>query len=412
MGTISGQVHLQSSLYADQTGAILGGGTDFPGRRVRDVSNKIWLLDAQNTALTTLLRNIRKKHVTDPRFEWYEDAFVTQSTTCTADDSTLLDTSVAVTTGELGRAGDVWLNNNTAEMIYLSEVNSDVWTVVRAVGGSTAADWDAADVLLYIGNGMATGSIARASLTTQTSNKYNFTQIFKESFEISKTADTTKLWGGPHRQYLRQKHGISHTRDIEKAFWLGLKDDINVTNDAAAAAYFTASGGGVAYLTEGVFSRLTTNSATNSSNELTNAEFEVILEQFYRYGSDTKFLFLAPRGCTVIDAWARGNIQTVPSTSTYGIKIVRYESSHGNVNIIKNKLFYDWANTSGTPNYGKAAALLDLELLTYCYKRDTKLEMGIQENDRDSVEDQYLTECGLMLKNEECHGEIFDFDTA
>ena len=410
--------YVTGATYLDQVGAsgtpsagtygIYGGGTTWPGRRVRDVSNKIWLLDAQNTALTTLLRNIRKKRVTDPKYEWFEDEFNEQTTTGTADDSTTTDTSIAVTHGSRGRPGDVWLNNDNDELVYIDDVSSNTWTLVRGVGGTTAADWDADDKLFYIGNAQPTGSTARQPLTTVTVPQYNYCQIFKEDFEIAKTADATKLYGGPQRQYLRQKHGIQHTRDIERAFWFGGRGQVTSTQ-ASTHMGTSGVGGGLVYLTGGVFEKITTNTNTDTSG-LTNMEFELILEQYMRYGPSTKFLFASPRACTVIDKWGRDVIQTVPSDSTFGIAIKRYQSSHGNINIIQNKLFYDFANTSSdTRDYSHAAALLDLEMLTYVYMRDTQLAMGIQENDRDSVEDQYLTECGLMMKQQRHHGEIFGF---
>ena len=411
MSTFSGQNYTSyAGAAAANTTAILGGGTDWPGRRVRDVSNKIWLLDAQNTALTTLLRNIRKKHVTDPKFEWYEDAFIDQYADPTAEDATLGDGIIAMNNGTLFRKGDVWLNNDTGELMFVDLVAGNNVTFVRGVGGTTAAAVNTDDLFFYIGNAMAEGSLARDKLTTQTTAKYGHTQLFKEAFEVSNTADTTKLWGGPQRQYLRQKGGIQHTRDIEKAFWLGKVGQVLPTE---ATNYHTAGQGGLSYLTDGVFAKITSNVATDTSG-YTNADFEADLEAYMRYGPDTKFLFCSPRACTTIDKWGRDAIQTVPSDSTFGIKITRYQSSHGNINIIKNKLFYDWTNTSAASSYdmGQCAVLLDLEQLTYCYKRDTRLEMGIQENDRDSVEDQYLTEAGLMMKLEKHHSVFYNFTPA
>ena len=395
---------------AANTTAILGGGTDWPGRRVRDVSNKIWLLDAQNTALTTLLRNIRKKHVTDPKFEWYEDAFVNQYATASVEDATLTDQTITVNDGTLFRAGDVWLNNDTAELLFVDSVAANIVTFVRGVSGTTAAAINTADLLFYIGNAMPEGSLARAPLTTQTTEKYGYTQLFKEDFEISKTADTTKLWGGPQRQYLRQKHGIQHTRDIEKAFWLGKVGQVLPTS---ATNLLASHKGGLSYLTDGVFAKVTTNIADDSSG-YTNAEFETDLESYMRYGPSTKFLFCSPSACSTIDKWGRDAIQTIPSDTTFGIVIKRYQSSHGNINIIYNKLFQDWTNTNAASSYdiGTAAVMLDLEQLTYCYKRDTRLEMGIQENDKDSVEDQYLTEAGLCLKQEKHHAVFYNFATS
>ncbi len=41
--------------------------------------------------------------------------------------------------------------------------------------------------------------------------------------------------------------------------------------------------------------------------------------------------------------------------------------------------------------------------------RDTRLKMNIQENDKDAVEDEYQTDCGLELHNEKHHAQILSW---
>src|SRR3990172_13407894 len=41
--------------------------------RVRDVSDKIWLLEPDAAPLTMLLSKLNKKVTYSPKFEWYED---------------------------------------------------------------------------------------------------------------------------------------------------------------------------------------------------------------------------------------------------------------------------------------------------------------------------------------------------
>lgn len=379
-------------------------------RRVRDVSNTIWELDPNAAPLTTLLRNLRKKKVTDVKFEWFEDTYPAQSTTATGDDPSSAYEGIDVTNGAYGRAFDLWMNMDTGEVMMITSVSSNHWNLIRGVGSTSPQDIDTGDVLQYIGNAQQTGAQAREKITTVTSPKYNYCQIFKEAIEITRTAEATRLYGGNDRVYQRSKHGKLHLRDKERGYWFGVKDDLDTSDDAVITT--------MSYVTGGVFEFLGSGQEeVNLSSAMTEDEFEQILEAAFRYGNMKKFMFCAPRVNTIIDSWGRDKIRLVPSDTTYGIAINRYISAHGELNLITNKLFYDFANITSSDavapwNYGTCSVILDLECLGYMYLRDTELQMGIQETDRDSYEDQYLTECGLFLRNPEWHTEIHNWSLS
>lgn len=382
--------------------AAHGPDTTIGSRRVRDVSEQISLLDANNAALLTLLRKLRKKKSTDVKFEWHEDAFPSQTDTVSITSS--LATSLTVTTAALWRAGDVWLNGDSGELIYVTARSSSTVTAIRGIGGTDATDIASADNWYYVGNGQETGDTARAQLTTEVDHKYNFCQLFKEAFEVTNTMNATKLYGGPDMTYLRMKHGDLHNRDIERALWFGAReDDALVTADDANITT------GV-YLTGGVFYWLSSNAATNTST-LTEDDFDGYLRTAFRYGNMTKFMFCSPVALSIISSYGRGKLQMVPRDNTYGINITRYISPHGELNLINNKLFSDFS-AGDNVEYDKCSVILDMEHLWYRPLRDTMLEMNIQENDKDSMEDQYLTEAGLQVEQDKHHMEIFGWSQS
>lgn len=368
----------------------------WPGRRVRDVANEIALLDSNNTALVTLLMKLRKKSCSDPRFEWQEDEFPAQSVTVNQVGSSA-DTTIALDTGHGARLreGDVLYHCEDNEVCYVDSISTDTVTLIRAVGDTDPGLWASDDILYIIGNGQEMGDVARASITTQISQPWNHAQIFKEPFEVDNTANATKLYGGSDLTFLRRKHGEIHKKDIERAFWWGERDLIG--NDEAT----TYPANAAAHLTRGVWQWILEGdgySKTNAS-ELTEDDFNGYLQDAFRYGNNVKFMFCCPLALTVISGWGREKLQVVPRDTTFGINITRYISPHGELNLINNKLFGDidgGANADYNP--AEASIILDLEQLYYRYLRDTKLELGIQENDRDAIEDQYLTECGLEMR--------------
>jgi hypothetical protein len=393
---------------------IYGGGTDWPGRRVRDVKEEISLLDSGNTALLTLIRRLRRSYTKDVKFEVQEDVFPAQTVTMKVAQGSSGDTSVDMLTAAdaaLVRVGDLWMNGDSGEVIYIRAKSSTTLSIIRGIGGTTVTDIASdSDNMFYIGNAQQTGSQARPKLTTVVEMPYNYAQSFKEGWEIDRTADTTSLYGRPDRARLRKKHGQIHNKDIERMLWLGVRD-LRTMSDGTAAHM---SKGLVA---DGSNGWITSNwSTTNSSGPYTEDEFVADLITGFRYGSDTKFLFGAPMVMSVISSWGRAQLRTLPRDKTYGINITRYISPHGELNLINNKLFLDLSG-AGTVwgagiDFTKLAVIVDLMKLRYRYKRDTKLYEGIQENDKDAVEDEYLTEVGLECNLEKCHMGIQGFDIA
>jgi len=399
----------------DASGSTVGAGDGINTlRRVRDVSNEIALLDANNTALLALLRRLRKKKASDVKFEWFEDSFPTQYINMTNTQTTSSsDTDWTLEADEVAlmRAGDLWMNGDSGEVIYIKSVDSTTTvTILRGVGGTTVSDVAAGDTFYYIGNGQKTGDSARTPLTTQTVQVYNYCQLFKEAFEIDNTANATKLYGGPERQYLRYKHAQVHNRDIEKALWFGVRDSISNSTDGRLA--YTSKG----LVAEGGKGFITTNQSTaNSSGEYTEDEFDVDLQTAFRYGNGVKFMFCSPMAMSVVSSWGRdASLQILPRADTLGVHITRYVSPHGELNLINEKMWQDFSS-AGTVwqagwDYSKMAVILDMENLWFRTLRDTQLEMNIQNNDDDTTEDQYLTEAGLEVHNEETCMAIFGFD--
>ncbi len=412
MGEFTGMRHLET---ADTTKQILA------GRRVRDVSNKIALLDQNNTTLVTLLMRLRKKKCTDPKFEWGEDAFLSQSTTLNEDvssDETAYTTSGAAETAKF-RTGDVWWVPDDDEIVYVDAVDStnNIVHFVKSIGQTNHMLWDAGANLFYVGNGQATGDTARAQLTTQTVQEYNFAMLFKEPFEVDRTAMSTALYGGGDMPYLIKKHGEQHKRDIERAFWFSERENVTGTESAS----YVAGVGSTAFLTRGIWQWFASDSGpsgsgvnthTNSSGDLSEDDYNGYLETDMRYGQNIKFQFNSPRACTQIDSWGRDALQLMSRETTAGMVIRRYKSTHGEINMIKNNLFADMADTACATNPGTCAIILDMEQLWLRYLNDTELEQNIQENDRDAVEHQYRSEMGLEIHLPEHHAGIYGWATA
>lgn len=330
---------------------------------------------------------LQKQETGNPTFEWLEDfyggRYAKVSGTYAIGAVTATVTGAGSSSAYIFTVGDVVLNARTGERFLVATIASATTITMVANGrgyGSTAAAAGAdGDELFIIGNVNEENASARNANSTRTAKESNYTQIFRTSITVSDTEKNAKLYGGADLPYQRAKKGEEHALDIERAFWFGeKKTDTNTTHPQRAT-------GGILEFIEGGNSYV-----QNQGGVLTAPDLEVFLREGFTYGNNQKYLIAGGLVISSINEIARGQINTVPSTKSYGMKITEWVSGFGTVNIIHNPLFV------GTfAGYG---FLLDLECYKYRYmsNRDTKLKTNIQAPDVDGEIDEYITEAGLQ----------------
>ncbi len=364
--------------------------------RKYDVADVISLLDVNRYPLMAILTNagkdpvskqgkaMKKKETTDPQFKWFEDEY--QKKVLTASGNVDPDGGNLTLTAQTTylQIGDVIMVSSQKWVFPVTAITDENVVVVGAeLGGATGAAASAAGDVVVLGNANEEGATLRDIKGTTIAEVYNYCQIFRTPIGITETARNTKGWTKENDfDFQSKKKAVEHMIDIERAFLFG-KRGIN-TGGTHPKRY---SGGIVptilTYATAGVD---------------TEAEFEAWLETAFAHGNTEKYLFASATVISMINGWAKGKLETLSTDKTYGLRITRYESPHGTVNLIKHPLL-----TGMT--YGNYAVMLDMECLTYRYlsNRDTKLLTNRQAPGEDSRVDEYLTECGLQFEQESRH---------
>ncbi len=381
-------------MSASATG--IRGTTQLGVTRKYDVADVISLLDVNRYPLMAILTNagkdpvskqgkaMKKKETTDPQFKWFEDTYQTKVLTGSGNvDPDGGNLTLTAQTTYL-QAGDVILVAAQKWVFpVVSVTDADVVVVGAELGGATGAAASAVGDVVILGNANEEGATLRNIKGTTIAEVYNYAQIFRTPIGITETARNTKGWTKENDfDFQSKKKAVEHMIDIERAFLFG-KRGIN-TGGTHPKRY---SGGIIptilTYATAGVD---------------TEAEFEAWLETAFAHGNTEKYLFASATVISMINGWAKGKLETLSTDKTYGLRITRYESPHGTVNLIKHPLL------TGT-TYGNYAVMLDMECLTYRYlsNRDTKLLTNRQAPGEDSRVDEYLTECGLQFEQESRH---------
>lgn len=370
-----------------------------------DMVDKIFLLESTVTPFVTFLTNvgkgqgksagILKASCGNPTFDWLEDYFggkyakVNVAYNNSDDPVTITVSGAGSASGRIFTKGDVILNARTGERMKCASSASDTTiTASRSVGTTAATAGVVGDGLYIIGNVNEENATARNVNMTQKSKQTNYTQIFRESISVSRTDKNSDLYGGSDLQRLRQKKGIVHAQNIERAFWFGEKAGAGTGTNGLPERYT----GGVLELIEGGKSYV-----QNQGGVLTAPDFRTFLREGFTYGNNTKMLFAGGVVIQAIEEFALGKLVTKQDDTTFGIKINKYTCASGDINIVKCPLFVE--------DYAGYAFLLDLESFRYRYLKDsdTILNTNIQANGTDGQVDEYLTECGLERKQAPRH---------
>lgn len=366
--------------------------TILSNQRVIDMADKIYLLEPNAAPLYVLVSKLNKRVAISTTVEWLEDE-LNPSWTTLAVSATSADTVLSASNAYFNKY-DLIKVPVTGEVMLVTAVSSTAVTVTRSVGDTAAASAAAAADLVVIGSAFAEGSAYSdlTTLSTQTTRKYNYLQIFRKSVEITKTLANSELYGGADRDYQRKKKGIELMRDLERSFLFGEKAEDTSTPRRT---------------TGGVDEFISTN-ATAAGGTLTETEFEGFLRTVFRYGSNTRYLFSAPIVLSVISMWAQGKLQMFPKDKTYGIAISQYISPHGTINLVKELMLENAGGVSSTSYYGGYAFALELEEIVYRYlqNRDIQFETEIQHPGDDYYKDQYICEVGLEFHQERKMGVL------
>jgi len=358
----------------------------------RDVADKILLLQPDDAPLLIFTRKIGGKEVTDaPKFEWMEDVLLPNTLSIISDGGG--STPLVITAGEETRVrvGDI-LIAPTGESILVTSVASASLGVTRSMGSVTAYNFTAVPAQVVIaGNALMEGSDYAEFKYTKKEFLDNYVQIFKDSVELTEIQNASKSFGGNDRKFQQMKKAIEHKRGIEQAFLFGDKFE-DLTGAQARRG------------TAGLINLITTNVTDITGGVITEADLETFCRSLFRYHptvtAPTKLFICNPVMLSAFTFWAKNALQIDQNEKTYGMRIARYRSAHGDLDIVKHWLLADF-NTFCTYSFA-----LDPTNVKYRYMAglDTKFVTDTQAKSVTKTVDEYRTVCGLQVMQQKTHG--------
>jgi len=262
------------------------------------------------------------------------------------------------------------------------------------VGGNDLSD---ADTLLIIGNINSEGAEMPTAVAQDPIEYENYTQIFRNTLDMTRTAMKTKLRTGDDYQKVKRDTLESHSIEMEQSSFFG----IPTVRTGANGKPERTTQGVINFIRQYVPANVddyTLNPAYAGQNWLAGGELwlDTFLEQLFRYGSNEKMVFAGSGAILGINrlAKASGQIQLVPTDVSYGLKVKHWLTPFGDLYVKTHPLF------SYQPTTRNMMVIMDPKNMRMRYIDDTMFigdgmeKQNTGHNRLDGKKEEYLTEMG------------------
>jgi hypothetical protein len=191
------------------------------GDRAGDFASAILQIDPTGTALFLALSSgMGKESAQDTIFHWFEDSHQAGRSNITAGGTS---TTISVGDGSQYVPNQVLLVEDTGEIVMATAITGNDLTVIRGMGGTTVTAVNNTMNIQSIGNAHEEASGMPTAITQQGSPRFNYTQIFRNSWAISGTAKAVKFNSGSRLAKNKRDCALYHAEDIERAMIFGRK---------------------------------------------------------------------------------------------------------------------------------------------------------------------------------------------
>lgn len=384
---------LHSFAGGEETTGQRSTGNTPAGIQELDMREAILELEPDSTPLLILSKKAESTATVNPKFTWWEDKLNARFDKIT-EEKAANATEIPVSTSTMWGADDTLYVPRTGEMMRVTSAPTGKVVVVRGIG-STAAIVKANDEIMRLGSAAQEGAADKAARGKNPIELSNYTQIFREPVDATRTFLQTKNRTRP-RDWDRQVNhaGIEHGKDIEYAAMLGTPSIDNTGTNPRR--------------TTGGFNQAATQNITDVGGEMTEIEFWNALTPAFRYGSRSKLGLCSSTASAILTQYPRSKvIVTQPDASlTYGIHMVQMITPHGKILNLVTHWLMEGVELS------KQIWIIDLANIEYKYlagdegSADTHIRHNIQSPGVDGKKDEYLTECGFVFGEALSHGKV------
>jgi hypothetical protein len=389
-------------------------------QRPKDWLETVLLLWPNGKAPLTALRTaMKKKPTTDPEYSWFSKNFNDQRMALNGSFTNVVTTLTVVSGASQLKKNHILLVEHTGEQVRVSAdpVNDVDIVVVRAFAGTTNTAINSATsgtnpYLLVVGTAHEEGSLAPTPISYNPTKFNNYTQIFRNTLGMTRTAQQTKLRTGSQVAESKRECLELHTVEMERASWLGEKSE-----DLTGADPRRSTLGLIPFIrvnspTENKIDWQTFNSgAKNYTTAL------MALEVLFRWGSSEKMGYCGNTAMLTLQNLCRLNsdgFKIETNQKEFGMNVSRLITPFGELVLKTHPLFNritGGVNTTAYYGLDSTIVVCDMDKMVWrpLQNSDTKYESGYETPGQDGMLSGYLTEGGYEFHNPEAWGYIQKF---
>jgi hypothetical protein len=308
---------------------------------------------------------------------------------------------------------------STGEIVLINQILSGTSVSVTRGVGTVAAGAIADNVNFYqVGNAFEESSIRPNALQINPVRITNFTQIFRNTWALSGSAQATQVIAGESTvAESRQECAAFHAADIEKALFWGQK-----STGTRNGQPFRTMDGLIRIVSDLTFypssyaaANITTAGSTTNYTQLENALDPVFNQVTDPKAGNQRILFVGSQARKVINNIGRLNstYYMQNGATSYGLQFASFNIARGSFNMIEHPLF------NSNSDWAKMAVAVDLSSFRVAYlggRKTKKEEFNLAgqpvDNGIDAVGGTLTTEMTCVVKNPPANAVIYDLTAA
>lgn len=371
--------------------------SNIAGTRRGDFASAILQLYPTGTApLFALSSGMESADASDPIVTWFEETHISGRQAVTVGTASLLTGStITLDDASSYTVGMVLLVEETSEYLYVSNIVGNTTTLERGFAASTAAAILNTHHVQRIGSTFEEGSNRPVGVANLGYARFNFMQIFRNTYEVTRTARKTDYYTGDIVAKNKQDCMQFHAEDIERSMWFGRRT-IGIRN-------------GKPYRTmDGVLNQITTN-VTTAGGTTTYDQFlaflQPIFEKNVRGKPNERIAFCGNTALTVINKIAKlnGTVFLNPGVTAFGFNVSRWITPFGDISLMTHPLFVE------SPLWTKNLYIMHPGVIRMRYLDRTAMDEYNKDGTRSGVDGDYgtlTTECSIEYKLEKTGGQL------
>lgn len=332
-------------------------------------------------------------------------------------DATTTTFTVASTTNLI--PGMLMRAQSTGEIVLLNSILSTTQVTVTRGVGTVAAAAIADNVDFYqVGNAFEESSVRPNALSITPVRITNYTQIFRNTWAISGSAQATQVIAGESTvAENRQDCAAFHAADIEKALFFGQKSQgtrngqpfrtmDGLINILSTLSYYPSSYSAV---------NTTTAGATTNFTQLETALDPVFNQTTDPKAGNDRVLFVGGLARKVLNNIGRlnGTYFIADGQTSYGLQFGSFKIARGTFRMIEHPLF------NSNSDWSKMAIAVDLSTFRVAYlggrkteKKEFNLDGTPVDNGIDAVGGTLTSELTCVVKNPPANAMITNLTAA